>query len=68
MNRKAMQGLALAGAIIASAGFDMESLWNREDISKARKERKERARMLTAQRMAEIQAQGGTRKRKKKRK
>ena len=39
-----------------------------EDTSKARKERKERARMLTAQRMAEIQAQGGTRKRKKKRK
>lgn len=39
-----------------------------EDTSKARKERKERARMLTAQRMAEIQAQGGNCKRKKKRK
>ena len=68
MDRKAMQGLVLAGAIIASAGFDMESLWKGADISKARKERKERARMLTAQRMAEIQAQGGNPKRKKKRK
>ena len=36
-----------------------------EDTSKARKARKERARMLTARRMAEIQAQGGNRKKRR---
>ena len=49
---------------------DMLSAMNHHgsDPNANRKARKERARMLTAQRMAEIQAQGGNCKRKKKRK
>ena len=49
---------------------DMISAMNHHgsDPNADRKARKERARMLTAQRMAEIQAHGGNCKRKKKRK
>ena len=59
MNRKATQGLVLAGAIIASSfpNFDMESFGKGADTTKARKARKERARMLTRQREEELRAQ-----------